>query len=771
MQEIDSKEFVRHYTVVRHVYEPLVGGWDLYKHKLSGDKILVKEIKFYTESDRDEYMPRITECPIYQTTKDNGFLKCLGTCRRNANNPDEGACYLLLVMFEFYETTFEKVLLKKIKDSDSFTVRDILKVLQRLASSLEILERNDLTFGDVRSGNIAITPDGKMKLVWTPFNKTGLELMTDKMNPNLVKVINPSPELIEAYNETNFTGGGLSMYNDMGANISYTRNDVYSLGILVLKMSNLYSSEPFYMYGSSMKVNTKKIETGILKLHSLSHRLGTALNNMLCYDPMDRWSFAMIVESLDSKTEPVQTELIPGLVRGTPKSPIHQKTPSQGNINRSLVNNFGQELHNQDPQGEYEGGMNSARSNRDLQDGTFADDFGGTIQLVPGGLGSTGNLQTIRNVGSPLRPSKSQGVIDEMPTISPQKRPTSPITQSSTKLGTQKPKTPAVPMNLFLQRGLAELKTELISSLEQTIFFDGHARLRAGIKIRETAGSKYVGEMFCGKRSGLGVFYHQNGDVCVGRWNQGAMSGDCVYLYADGSVYLGNARDGKKDGFGRLLHANGDVYEGDWTRNKKNGKGLYYYYMNETIYEGSWVLNYKEGWGTYYNKDGEWIEGEWRANNLIRKLSQGVDDSFPQVKNLLQFYTNQNDWDELVYKLQSLLEKRVDENYNYVDPKQYEDIPQIIARERSPAPSAQMNSDRIEYGMKKLEIPIPDMRASSAMTSQSRPATDRIKPNFGSQESMDIQSRKSERSAKQSQQGTGASGPRAAAFDSFNFRK
>lgn len=771
MEQIDAKEFVRHYSLIRHVYEPLVGGWELYKHKLSGDKILVKEIKFYTESDRDEYLPRITECPIYQTTKDNGFLKCLGTCRRNVNHPDEGHCYFLMVLFEYYETTFEKVILKKIKDSDSFTVKDILKVLHRLAAALEILERNDLSHGDLRSGNVAITPDGKMKIVWTPFNKNCLEMMLDKMNPNLIKVVNPSPELIDAYNEANFAAGGLSMYNDMGTNISYTRNDVYSLGILILKMSNLYSSEPFYAYGSTMKVNTKKIETGILKLHSLSPRLGTALNNMLCYDATDRWSFSLVLESLDPKTELQQSELMPGLLRGNPKAQHGLKAASQGNINRSLANHFGQETNQNDGPLENDHILMSARSNRDQGDTGFGDDFGTTMQLVPGSMGNTVNLQTIRNAGSPLRPSKSQGMIDEMPTLSPQKRPMSPITQSSSKLAVAKPKTPAIPVNLFLQRGLADLKTEFVSLLEHTIFFDGHSRLRAGIKIRETSGSKYVGEMFCGKRSGLGVFYHPNGDVCVGRWSQGAMTGDCVYLYADGSVYLGFARDNKKDGSGRLLHVNGDVYEGEWTRNKKNGKGLYYYYQNESIYEGSWILNYKEGWGTYYNKTGEWIEGEWRANNLTRRLSQGVDDNFPQVKNILDFYTSQSDWDEIIYKLQNLLEKRVDENYNFVDPREYEDIPQIIARERSPAPSGHLNSDRADFGMKKLEIPIPEMKGSSALTSQSRPATDRLKPSIGSQESLEAHSRKSDRSHANSHQNGPNQAPRAAAFDSFNFRK
>ena len=85
MEEVEAKEFQRKYQLIRHIYESLIGGWDLYKERQTGEKYLIKEIKFYSESDRDEYLPRIVNCPLYQTKKDNGFLRCLGySCKRAA---------------------------------------------------------------------------------------------------------------------------------------------------------------------------------------------------------------------------------------------------------------------------------------------------------------------------------------------------------------------------------------------------------------------------------------------------------------------------------------------------------------------------------------------------------------------------------------------------------------------------------------------------------------------------------------------------------------
>ena len=664
MEEYDSKDFGKNFTPVRHIYEPLVGGWDLYKNKNTNEKYLVKEIKFYSELDRDEYLPRITQCSIFHTKKDNGFVRCLGYCRKNISVED-GVCYALFVMFEYYETTFEKAILKKIKDSESYNVKDIVRIIARLASSLEILERQGLLHGDVRSGNIAIMPDGKLKLLWTPFNRTTTELLLDRANPNLMKVMNPSPEVIEAFNEAQMASNGLSMYPDMTGGIAYPRNDVYSLGILMLKISNLYSTEGFYTYSPGLKVNTKKVEMGILKLHSINNRLGVIANNMLCYDPIERWTFSQVVQVLESKTEQGFSE-----------------------IGGSLPNIYKPE--------------NNERSDRYAPDllatQTDPGDLVGPNEFQPEGTSQLGSPWKVNTQTGPLyQPlganyaSTSKRPFEAPLSTARSRSPRRANTARHTNLGAtgtlgsglMTTAKPASPIDLFTQRELAELKTDFISLLESTIYFGPQGKLRPGMRIKETQGHKYVGELFCGKRAGFGVYYYQNGDVCAGNWINGDMQGESIYLYKDGSVYLGSVRENKKDGFGRMLYANGDVYEGEWLKNKRNNQGIYYYYSTETVYEGSWILNFKEGWGAYYNRNGEWVEGEWKANRLVSRSSQGFDDNFPRLRNIVEFYSNRLEWQEIIDRLQALLDKKTEENYNYVDPSQYDDIGKDIIRDSS----------------------------------------------------------------------------------------
>jgi len=76
-----------------------------------------------------------------------------------------------------------------------------------------------------------------------------------------------------------------------------------------------------------------------------------------------------------------------------------------------------------------------------------------------------------------------------------------------------------VDCNLYEHRELNKFKDDLIALIEKTIFFDDGSKLRKGIKINTfKSGAKYVGEMFCGKRDGVGIFYSGKGDVYVGKF-------------------------------------------------------------------------------------------------------------------------------------------------------------------------------------------------------------------------------------------------------------
>lgn len=652
METIDQRQFSQSYVFVRHVNQPLLGGWDLYKNRASNEMVYVKEIKFYSEADRDEYLPRITECAILGAGKDNGFVKCLGVASRNASS-EGGYSFSILVLFEYFETTFDKVMLKYINESKTFTIKEILKIATRLASALEVLERNGLMHGDVRSGNIAVMPNGTLKLLWAPFSKTTLELMTEGTNPGLAKVMNPAPEVVDAVNHLSFDKRNLTGLQHMGQDMIYTKNDVYSLGILILKMANLYSSDPFYVHGATIKLNTKKIENGILKLYSLNKRLGVCLNNMLVYDPNGRADFEHVLGALVSKDEPFGKALSVGdVASNVSRRPIL----SERSENKAIFET--------DPLGAGDYTLTQTFNDQyDVGDDGYNNELPNTYSNVARPRSVFDNDQLVSEqrgqVSSRYRsgPHENHLISAARSFANPVRDQTAvlPVFGASTKKDRLNTGVSPSPISLFEQRGLGDLKTALITKLENTIFFDEGGRLRPGIKIKESIGSKYVGEMFCGKRSGLGIQYYCNGDVCVGSWNGGDLDGECIYFQADGAVYVGSIRSNQRDGFGKLLHANGDVYEGEWHSNKKNGQGLYFYYAVDSFYEGSWVLNFKEGWGSYYTRSGDWVEGEWKANRLAIQKNQGEDATPPQIKNLLDFYTNRSVCNEMIEKLQGIL--------------------------------------------------------------------------------------------------------------------
>lgn len=660
MEEIDSRQFSQRYLFVRHCQQPLVGGWDLYKNKDTSEMVFGSEIKFQSELDRDEYLPRITESAILQSKKDNGFIRCIGVVRRTVAS-DLGQSFSILALFEHFELTFEKIMLKRIHESKTFSIKEILKLLSRLASALEILERNQLTHGDIRSGNIAVMKDGTLKLLWTPFSKSPLELMMEGANPGMLKVMNPSPEVAEAYNMLAVETRPFSGYPNMSEGMVYPGNDVYSLGILILKMSNMYSSEPYYIHGATLKVNTKRVESSILKLHSLNRKLGVVLNHMLSYDPHDRWTFEKIVESLSIKTEAFDRPLNIQYV----KQDLNRKqNPSERSGQKNIFDtddlgpadfNLTQSMHDanqmQDEYIDHFQVKNPHHSSRDRSNLGFEDPVSQQKRTTP--------LRT-----SPMK-FHNQSFSDNeralrQDTDSPRAprsgRPAFPVSGRPQRTGLTL--TSVSPTSLFEQRGLAELKTELISRLEQTIFFDSAGRLRSGIKIKESLGSKYVGEMFCGRRQGLGIQYYSNGDVCVGSWVSNDMHGESLYFQNDGSVFVGSIKENKREGFGKLMHFNGDVYEGNWIHSKKNGQGIYFYYSTDTVYDGNWMLNFKEGWGTYYSRTGEWVEGEWKSNQLLVRSNQGVDESYPRVKNILNFYTDKDSLTATIEKLQEILDQK-----------------------------------------------------------------------------------------------------------------
>lgn len=81
---------------------------------------------------------------------------------------------------------------------------------------------------------------------------------------------------------------------DFEGKVEYTRADVYSLGMMIMKMFSLYSSDDFYEYEPEVRVNTGRVEETLLKINTLHAKLASTLNKMLTFDCFERVTFSYL---------------------------------------------------------------------------------------------------------------------------------------------------------------------------------------------------------------------------------------------------------------------------------------------------------------------------------------------------------------------------------------------------------------------------------------------------------------------------------------------
>ena len=763
MLEISSQQFTHDYRFVRHHLEPLVGDWDLYKHKTTGGKRFIKELKFYSLLDADDYLVQLIECPLYTEGSNwDGVLRFLGYVRRTLKS-QEGTAYIIICIFEAYDSTLDKLVARRIKDSQSFSPSELYKLLKRVVNIFVMLERFEFVHGDVRLGNIAIMESGELKLIWTPFSLPALKIMQDK--PNLIRLMNPSPELCQSYNDSELYREQYSAYPDFEVKVVYDKTDVYSVANMLLRMFALYSKDHFYEYKPALKIVTRRIESTLLKINALNSKFACILNKMLTYDCFERVSFSYLHQVITGQEHPSPLNDDFENLRAKDSERINLSDHRQSNdgLNDSSVQNAGSNAHNINESFGVGGSVERGTMDNNSNNPSFYnDETERSSRFVPQKIDPTFRAFDNIEMGNaseylidevlkkaqpphPINPSnpsiartpknRSSGrgrigydsdaprglepdtsryklILDKTenkdlevspyyssPSKSPQEAETSgrkPRTAAITYLnssprsatrnslsrspGRDRETGPSrriaasqmatalqsFPQNLFENRQLGQFKADLISKIEKVIFFDKTGRLRQGIKIREFTGSKYVGEMFCGKRDGVGIFYYKNGDVYVGRWSMDKMTGDCLYLFNNGSVYAGAVRDDLRQGFGRLMYINGDVYEGSWLKSKKHGRGVYSYFRTGEIYEGDWSLGFKEGHGILYVRGGYWIEGQWKANKIFEETRSGNEGYDHHIPDIVEFYTDYAEWDRMLADLENMMVTR-DEDVTSAD--------------------------------------------------------------------------------------------------------
>jgi uncharacterized protein (TIGR02145 family) len=125
--------------------------------------------------------------------------------------------------------------------------------------------------------------------------------------------------------------------------------------------------------------------------------------------------------------------------------------------------------------------------------------------------------------------------------------------------------------------------------------------------------------------NGFGKYLYSNGDVYVGEFKEGKITGKGKFTWSNGEYYEGSFVLNKRWGYGKDVMENGDVYEGDFLNNSRHGFGRMNY-SNGEIYEGNWVSGMRTGKGKKIFKNGEIQEGDF-VNGELKIVLSNVENS------------------------------------------------------------------------------------------------------------------------------------------------
>jgi hypothetical protein len=139
---------------------------------------------------------------------------------------------------------------------------------------------------------------------------------------------------------------------------------------------------------------------------------------------------------------------------------------------------------------------------------------------------------------------------------------------------------------------------------------DGPERKLSGEgEVRWANGDVYIGRLNQGVRVGVGEMRWSNGQSYKGTWTQDEPQGEGTLGFANGDSYSGDVRAGKPNGTGKMIFGSGDHYEGAWVLGKAHGSGIYVWKSGQR-YEGNWNQDKPEGRGKLSFANGDVYEGQ-----------------------------------------------------------------------------------------------------------------------------------------------------------------
>lgn len=105
-----------------------------------------------------------------------------------------------------------------------------------------------------------------------------------------------------------------------------------------------------------------------------------------------------------------------------------------------------------------------------------------------------------------------------------------------------------------------------------------------------------------------------------------------VYESYSNGAYIGEMKNGKRSGIGMYVFNDGDMYIGDWNNGDCDGYGFYFYSSQGGLYWGEWKNDKREGKGHMWSRNYE-SEGFYSNDKEIRNMYVRNNGRYSTGKN------------------------------------------------------------------------------------------------------------------------------------------
>ncbi|CAD8211811.1 unnamed protein product [Paramecium octaurelia] len=154
----------------------------------------------------------------------------------------------------------------------------------------------------------------------------------------------------------------------------------------------------------------------------------------------------------------------------------------------------------------------------------------------------------------------------------------------------------------YMRASLRRIKRkEQIRNSERKQYYYGNYvnELPQGEGINWSKSQNYIGQMYQGKKHGIGLYQGLHQDCYMGQWDNGKRCGSCLHI--NGFINVGKVTIDLKYGVGQEYLENGDFYIGEFRNGKPNGRGEYIW-SNGNCYQGQFESGLRNGYGTWQSK-------------------------------------------------------------------------------------------------------------------------------------------------------------------------